>query len=127
MNATTTTHLRPQSTSPSTWQSALYAFLAEKERRSGSMRTVHAYSAMLQQFFGQVGNFRQAGINASGVHVLRHTGAKLRREAGESVEEVSQFLDHSRLAVTSVYLKRLEGEKDTGWSRVAAAIGVAAG
>ena len=28
------------------WEQAIYAFLAEKERRSGSMRTVRAYSAM---------------------------------------------------------------------------------
>ena len=29
------------------WEQAIYAFLAEKERRSGSMRTVRAYSGML--------------------------------------------------------------------------------
>lgn len=33
---------------------ALYAFLCEKERRSGSMRTVQSYSRMLQHFFGAV-------------------------------------------------------------------------
>ena len=32
-----------------------YAFLAEKERRSGSMRTVDSYSRMLQEFFGRLG------------------------------------------------------------------------
>ena len=37
------------------WQRALYAFLAEKERRSGSRRTVEGYSRMLQAFFGSVG------------------------------------------------------------------------
>src|SRR4051812_28501124 len=37
------------------WQGSLYAFLAEKERRSGSMRTVQSYSRMLQHFFGRVG------------------------------------------------------------------------
>ncbi len=68
--------------------------------------------------------FRDASINASGVHVLRHTGAKLRRDAGESIESVSSFLDHSSLAVTSVYLKRLEGQEDRGWEKVAEAIGV---
>ena len=37
-----------------------------------------------------------AGLPPAGVHVLRHSAAKLRREAGESVEEVSRrFLDHS--------------------------------
>src|SRR5678815_5480481 len=33
------------------WEEASYAFLAEKERRSGSMRTVQSYSRMLRHFF----------------------------------------------------------------------------
>jgi hypothetical protein len=33
----------------------LYAFLAEKERRSGSKRTVQSYSRMLHDFFGRCG------------------------------------------------------------------------
>ncbi|MBN9494956.1 tyrosine-type recombinase/integrase [bacterium] len=67
-----------------------------------------------------------AGLPPSGVHILRHTAAKLRREAGESIEAVSQFLDHSSLAVTTVYLRRLEGQQDGSWGKVAEAIGVAA-
>src|SRR3990172_7183834 len=39
----------------SKWEEAFYAFLAEKERRSGSRRTVDAYSFMLQRFFGTLG------------------------------------------------------------------------
>lgn len=74
------------------------------------------------------GRFRRylatAGLPPTGLHVLRHTAAKLRREAGESVEAVSAFLDHSSLAVTSVYLRRLEGVEDRTWGEVAAAIGV---
>jgi len=74
------------------------------------------------------GRFRRylvsAGLAPTGVHVLRHTAAKLRREAGESVEAVSAFLDHSSLAVTTTYLRRLEGEQDAAWEHVAAAIGV---
>ena len=37
------------------WERAMYAFLVEKERRSGSLRTVEGYSRMLQDFFGRVG------------------------------------------------------------------------
>jgi hypothetical protein len=48
----------------------------------------------------------------------------LRRDAGSSIEAVSSFLDHSSLAVTSVYLRRLEGESDATWPDVAFAIGV---
>ena len=37
------------------WERTLYAFLAEKERRSGSLRTVQSYSRMLNDFFGRSG------------------------------------------------------------------------
>jgi integrase/recombinase XerC len=35
------------------WQRTLYAFLTEKERRSGSKRTVQSYARMLRDFFGR--------------------------------------------------------------------------
>ena len=76
-------------------------------------------------FYGNLQRyFIKAGIKPSGVHIFRHTAAKLRRDAGETVEDVSRFLDHSSLAVTTVYLRRLEGEQDKSWERVAEAIGV---
>lgn len=51
-----------------------------------------------------------AGLKPTGLHILRHSAAKLRRDAGASVETVSAFLDHhSSLAVTTTYLRRLEG------------------
>ncbi len=65
-----------------------------------------------------------AGLPPTGFHILRHSAAKLRRDAGDSVEQVSSFLDHSSLAVTSVYLRRLEVAEDRSWGRVAEAIGV---
>jgi integrase/recombinase XerC len=67
---------------------------------------------------------RAAGLAPTGLHVLRHSAAKLRRDAGASIEAVSSFLDHSSLAVTSVYLRRLEGQADRTWPDVALAIGV---
>lgn len=70
------------------------------------------------------GYLKAAGLAPSGIHILRHSAAKLRRDAGASIEAVSSFLDHSSLAVTSVYLRRLEGETDRTWADVAAAIGV---
>jgi integrase len=36
------------------WERAMIAFLVEKERRSGSRRTVEGYSRMLQHFFARV-------------------------------------------------------------------------
>jgi len=74
------------------------------------------------------GRFRRylaaAGLQPTGLHVLRHSAAKLRRDAGETVEAVSSFLDHSSLAVTTTYLRRLEGVEDRTWREVAVAIGV---
>jgi integrase/recombinase XerD len=66
----------------------------------------------------------KAGLPAAGVHIFRHSAAKLRRDAGESVEEVSRFLDHTSLAVTTTYLRRLETTEDRSWTRVAEALGL---
>jgi integrase/recombinase XerC len=75
-------------------------------------------------FYGRFRRYlRAAGLPPAGLHVLRHSAAKLRRDAGASIEEVSSFLDHSSLAVTTVYLRRLEGETDRTWRDVAMAIG----
>jgi integrase/recombinase XerC len=76
-------------------------------------------------FYGNLRRyFRKAGLPPAGVHILRHAAAKLRRDVGESIEDISRFLDHSSLAVTTVYLRQLEGQEDKAWSRVAEAIGV---
>jgi site-specific recombinase XerD len=76
-------------------------------------------------FYGNLRRYlKAAGLPLAGVHIFRHSAAKLRRDAGESIENVSRFLDHSSLQVTSIYLRRLEGEADGSWGKVAAAIGV---
>ncbi len=38
------------------WERTLHAFLAKKERRSGSRRTVESYARMLWPFFSRVGS-----------------------------------------------------------------------
>jgi integrase/recombinase XerC len=76
-------------------------------------------------FYGRFRRYLAAArLAPTGLHVLRHTAAKLRRDAGATIEAVSAFLDHSSLAVTTVYLRRLEGETDRTWPDVAVAIGV---
>jgi site-specific recombinase XerD len=76
-------------------------------------------------FYGNLRRYlKAANLPVAGVHIFRHSAAKLRRDAGESIENVSRFLDHSSLQVTSIYLRRLEGEADGSWGKVAAAIGV---
>ena len=112
---------------------AIVATLADAGKEPGSMSP----SESLWQAGAKVGGitsgtfygrFRrylaEAGLAPAGVHITRHTAAKLRRDAGESIEAVSSFLDHSSLAVTTVYLRRLEGVEDRAWADVAAAIGV---
>jgi integrase len=80
------------------------------------------------QLIDLYGNLRrylkQAGLPLGGVHLFRHSAAKLRRDAGETIEDFSRFLDHSNLATTTTYLRRLEGETDKSWAKVALAIGV---
>src|SRR5262245_13600005 len=41
--------------SASGWDRSLYAFLAEKQQRSGSMRAVNAYAGLLRDFFARAG------------------------------------------------------------------------
>jgi len=69
---------------------------------------------------------RLAGLDAKKIHVhtLRHTAAMLRHEAGDNVEDICAFLAHSSLAITQIYLHRVEGKKDTSWSKVEALLGL---
>ncbi len=53
------------------WERAFYAFLAEKERRSGSKRTVDAYSRTLQRFFGTLGKAPDQ-VTSQDVFVFAH-------------------------------------------------------
>lgn len=78
-----------------------------------------------QAFYANLGRYaRRAGLGHVAPHALRHTAAKLRRDAGESIEQVSAFLGHRNLATTALYLARLEGEGDPGWRRVAELVGL---
>ena len=119
---------------------ALFAFRVQKDNRqvpSESSRPTASRSGCPALSASAITPFRQgphqsrfrrylqlAGMAPTGIHVLRHTAAKLRRDAGESIEAVSAFLDHSSLAVTTVYLRRLESQEDRAWRGVAEAIGV---
>jgi len=88
------------------------------DTRNGRGITSGTFYANLRRYL------RKAGLPAGGVHIFRHSAAKLRRDAGETVEEVSRFLDHSSLAVTTTYLRRLEGQEDRSWEKVAGALGL---
>ncbi len=112
---------------------ALRATLADAGRDLGSMDPAESLWQAAAGPRGVTGStyyarfrryLRAAELPPAGLHILRHSAAKLRRDAGESIEAVSSFLDHSSLAVTTIYLRRLEGETDRTWPDVAVAIGV---
>ncbi|MEI6043240.1 MAG: tyrosine-type recombinase/integrase [Chloroflexota bacterium] len=67
---------------------------------------------------------KRAGLEHVTVHTLRHTAAKLRRATGATLEEVSEFLDHSSLATTQIYLNNTEARQDMGWRKVQALVGL---
>ena len=65
------------------------------DTRNGRGITSGTFYTNLRCYLGNV------GLPGGGVYIFRHSAAKLRRDAGESVEDVSRFLDHSSLAVTT--------------------------
>ena len=108
-----------------TWRKSLASMNPGESLWPSSSPTANGHGLTSGTFYGNLQRyFRKAGLPPAGVHALRHSAAKLRREAGESIEDISRYLDHSSLAVTSVYLRGLEGQEDRAWSRVAEAIGV---
>ena len=93
--------------------------------RKGAVRPREPAALTSGTFYANLQRYlRDAGLRPAGIHIFRHSAAKLRRDAGESIEDVSRFLDHSSLAVTTTYLRRLEGQEDRSWAKVAEAIGV---
>ncbi len=48
------------------------------------------------------------------LHSLRHTASRLRYESGSDLRTVQQFLDHSSIATTDLYVRTLTGVADPG-------------
>lgn len=90
---------------------------------AGGTRSQKAVSATEKDSTNQIG-VRPQVIRTRGAHP-RHRLPFPRRplafprrggDAGESIEDVSGFLGHSSLGVTTAYLRRLEGEQDRSWT-----------
>ena len=81
------------------WERAFYAFLAEKERRSGSKRTVDAYSRTLQRFFGTLGKAPDQ-VTSQEVFVFAHG-------RGPSGREPAAITIGARLACISSFFRFL--------------------
>jgi len=69
---------------------------------------------------------RRAGLKWKRIHThtLRHTAAMLRYELSGDVKKLKDFLNHSNLATTQIYLDHNEKRTDTLWAQVEALIGV---
>jgi site-specific recombinase XerD len=81
------------------WERSLMAFLVEKERRSGSRRTVEGYSRMLQDFFGRLSKTPDA-ITTPDVFVWAHA-------IGLSGKEPSPITISARMACVSSFFRFL--------------------
>ena len=93
--------------------------LAELERETPLFPiSSHGFYANLRRYA------KTAGLREVTPHVLRHSAAKLRRQTGASLEDVSSLLGHRNLSTTARYLARLEGDQDDGWRGVAQLLGV---
>ena len=74
-----------------------------------------------QTFYAYLRKYaKRAGLNGLKPHDLRHAAAKLRRNSGASIEDVSALLGHRSIDTTATYLACMEGEEDNGWKGVAA-------
>jgi len=81
------------------WQRAFYAFLAEKEQRSGSYRTVEGYSRMLQDFFGRSGK-QPNNVTSQDIFVYAHS-------PGLSGKQPSAITIGARIACISSFFRFL--------------------
>ena len=81
------------------WQRAFYAFLAEKEQRSGSRRTVEGYSRMLQDFFGRSGK-QPDNVTSQDIFVYAHS-------PGLSGKQPSAITIGARIACISSFFRFL--------------------
>lgn len=101
---------------------AITAYLAADDRPiEGLGEDEPVFPVTSQTIYGNLRRYGETiGIEGLTIHTLRHTAAKLRRQAGASLEEVQAVLGHASVATTARYLAQLEGSKDTGWAAAAA-------
>ena len=69
---------------------------------------------------------RLAGLDPTKlhIHILRHTAAMLRKQAGDDPEQIMHFLDQSSLATTMIYIDHLAGQEDKSWAKVESLLGL---
>lgn len=107
------------------------AFAAIREALERSGRPLEERTAEERLFaiseIGFYANLRRyaekAGLKGVTPHALRHSAAKMLRQSGASIEDVSDLLGHRNIATTARYLKKLEGGRNKHWRGVASLLG----
>lgn len=78
----------------------------------------------------QIGRLLNKYTNRAGlqthfrVHDLRHTAAMLRKQAGDDIETICEFLNQSNINTTRIYLHALEGHADSTWQTIGQMLGI---
>jgi integrase/recombinase XerD len=87
--------------------------------RGGNPLSARAVGRILKKYA------RLAGLEWESIHVhtLRHSAAMLRKESGDDIQAISEFLRHSSLAITQIYLHKIEGQR-VKYGRVADLLGL---
>ena len=96
--------------------SPLFASVAQQNR--GQRMTTRSISRVVKT------HLRGVGLDSDRLtaHSLRHTAATLNLEAGGSLEETKQLLNHRSITTTMVYVKELERMKNKSEDRIAATL-----
>jgi integrase len=106
----------------------IFTALGRKEQKMPNGVPVKANSPISAHEVGRLLKryLRVAGLEVKHItpHSLRHTGAMLQRAAGASDQEIMEFLGHSNLAITQVYLHLLEGNQSSHWMKVSELLGL---
>lgn len=108
------------------------AFNAIREAMERSGRPLEERAAEERLFaiseIGFYANLRRyaekADLEGVTPHALRHSAAKMLRQSGASIEDVSDMLGHRNIATTARYLKKLEGGRNRHWQGVASLLEV---
>ncbi len=105
-----------------------YIFRPVYEDRAARLPNVRGELAANRPISGSMINrivkrhFVAAGVAPEAIHThtLRHTAAHLRYRDGDGQDilEVSRFLAHSSIAITQIYLSKLQKPVDSGWTEV---------
>ena len=99
-----------------------YIFIAHDSPavKTGGPLSMREVGRSLKCYAGKAG----LDVESIHVHVLRHTAAMLRKEAGDDLAKISALLAHNDYSTTQIYLDHMEIKQDTSWSSIEELLGL---